>query len=281
MSASPHAPYADGPADFAIGLRPIPEADWLERGEASEAARARKLALLEAAPERVWVETAGSRPGQAEAADLVWAATGREADGRERSPLLAASLGVSDDLCLMERRNEQWTLTALSLSAGTFFTAGEVVGSTLAELHRPVPGFDQQLLPRVRRIFDALRPGLILERRNWTVAASDALHLPDGASVRAAAGALAPQEVGDRVFVRVERQTLRRLPRTGGLLFTIRVWTESLEQVSRDPVRLEAFRQAWRTAAPGFRSYKGLAVYDPLVDGFLAARGPKLLPTRE
>lgn len=281
VTSCPHAPYLDGPADFAIGLRPIAEARWLEPGEAPEAARARKLALLETAPDRVWAERADSRSGQSEAAGLIKAATGTASVPPDGPPLLAAALGVSDDLCLMERRNEAWTLTALSLSAGTFFTAAEVVGSTLAELHGPVPGFGQRLLPRVIRIFDALRPGLILERRNWTVTASDALHLPEPEPVRTAAGAIPLEEAGERLFVRVERQTLRRLPETAGLLFTIRVWTESLSRMSLDPVRLEGFRQAWRSAAPEFRTYKGLHAYDRAVEHFLTATQPELLATGE
>lgn len=38
-----------------------------------------------------------------------------------------------------------------------------------------------------------------------------------------------------RVRMRVERQTLRRLPRTGAILFTIRVYLTPLEQLVREP----------------------------------------------
>lgn len=280
MSGCPHAPYAEGRADFTIGLRPIAASAWLEGGEAPATTRARKTALTAAAPERVWAETPGSRAAQAEAAALVAAALSLAApDGDAalrgpafRPPLLEAALSVPDDLCLMERRDGGWTLTALSLSAGTFFTAGEVVGRSLGELHGPVPGFGERLLPRVERIFDALRPELILERRNWTVVNSDALHLPDAQAVRAGLGAIAPEDAGARLFVRVERQTLRRLPQTGGALFTIRVWRESLGELAADPERLAAFARAWREAAPDFRAYKRLGLYDALVEGFLAGR---------
>jgi hypothetical protein len=273
VSGCPHAPYADGPADFAIGLRPIAASAWLEGGEAPEAARARKLALLRDRPALVWAETPGSRPAQSEAAELV-AATGRDlGDGGARPPLLSAALAVSDDLCLMERRAGAWTLTALSLSAGTFFTAAEVVGRTLGQLHGPVPGFAGRMLPRVERIFGALRPELVLERRNWTVIGDDALHLPDPAPLRAALPLIPLHNAGWQLFVRVERQTVRRLPQTGAVLFTIRVWTESLRSLGTRPERLKAFGRAWRDASPEFRTYKGLGAYDRLVEAFLAGAG--------
>ena len=127
-----HAPYADGPADFAIGLRPIAPAVWLEGEEADPAAR--KDPLFETARHLVWGETEGSRPGQQEALELVAAAT-RVEDRHDLPPLYAAARCVADDLCLMEKRDGAWTLTALSLSAGSFFTAAEALDKRLDELH--------------------------------------------------------------------------------------------------------------------------------------------------
>lgn len=272
-----HAPWAEGPADFAIGLRPIAPDQWFEGGEHPVAIRSRKQSLLAIAPERVWAETEGSRRAQAEAARLVENSVGRPVSGEP--PLRAAAMEVADDLCLMERRDDAWTLTALSLSAGTFFTAAEVVGKSLTDLHGPVQGFGERLLPRVSRIFDHLQPGAILQRRNWTVINSDALHLPDPAPVRAELPFLTAETAADQLFVRVERQTLRRLPETGGLLFTIRVWRESLAALARDRERLDSFARAWRGASPSFRAYKQLGLYDPLVGRFLADAG--VLASRE
>jgi len=72
--------------------------------------------------------------------------------------------------------------------------------------------------------------------------------------------------------VRVERQTLRRLPATGGLVFTIRVWRHSLAALDADPERRSAFARAWRGASADFRAYKRLAAYDGLVEAHLRAR---------
>ena len=55
------------------------------------------------------------------------------------------------------------------------------------------------------------------------------------------------------LHVRCERQTLRRLPRTGAVVFTIRVWVNPLREIAADPERLARFAQAWRTAHPDFR----------------------------
>jgi hypothetical protein len=266
-----HSPWEEA-ADFQIGLKPIAIEDWLEGGEADPAAR--KDPLFAASRGLVWAEAEGSRPGQAEVAELVGAALGPAPAPPELPPLYAAARRLPDDLCLMEKRDGQWRLTALSLSAGSFFTAEEVIGRSLGELHGPVTGFADRFLVRVQRIFEGLRPELVLERRNWTVLNSDALHTPSSAEIRARIGEIDPTEAARALALRVERQTLRRLPRTGGALFTIRVWLAPLGSLADRPERLAAFAQAWRTATPELRAYKRFDLYDDLVEGFLADPQP-------
>lgn len=265
-----HRPWEEA-ADFRIGLRPIPAADWLEGGEADPAAR--KDALLAANPRRVWAETEGSRPGQAEVLEMVQAALGPAPVNAATPPLWAAARRVPDDLCLMDRRDGAWRLTALSLCAGSFFTADQAIGQSLAELHAPVTGFGERFLARVERVFGNLRPDVVLERRNWTVLNSADLHTPTSAPIRARIGEIAPEDAGRALHLRVERQTLRCLPQSGGALFSIRVWLAPLASLADEPERLAAFARAWRAAAPDFRAYKRLDLYDGLVEAFLARSG--------
>ncbi|MCC7268358.1 MAG: DUF3445 domain-containing protein [Caulobacteraceae bacterium] len=265
-----HTPWAEAAADFAIGLGPIPEADWLEGGEADPAAR--KDALMATHRDLVWAETPGSRAAQAQVLAMVEAATGRAAERPDLPPLYAASRLVADDLVLMQR-SDAWRVGALSLSAPTFFSAEQVIGRSLAELHGPVPGFAERFGKRVERIFDGLRDGLVLQRRNWTLVNTDDLFTPRPAPIRARIGQIGPGEAGEALFLRVERQTLRRAPGGAGVVFTIRVWRDPLASLAGDAARLAAFAAAWRQATPAFRAYKGLAPYDALVEGFLRAAG--------
>ena len=260
-----HTPWAEG-HDFSIGLKPITAEQWLEGGEADPAAR--KDALLAAHRDLVWGETPGSRAGQDEVAALLGVSP-----ASDLPPLLAAARTVADDLILMEKTDGAWRVTALSLSAPTFFTAAEVLGKSLADLHGPVHGFAERFLARVQRIFEGLRPELILERRNWTIVNSGESFTPHSGPVRARIPELTPESAGRDLFIRVERQTLRRLPVTGGALFTIRVWLDPLDSLSEAPERLAAFARAWRNAPPDFKAYKGFSLYAPLVEGFLRAHG--------
>ncbi|MDQ6783987.1 MAG: DUF3445 domain-containing protein, partial [Actinomycetota bacterium] len=63
-------------------------------------------------------------------------------------------------------------------------------------------------------------------RLNWTILDDPALHLPaPGSQERPqAAGA----DLGERLWFRVERQTLRRLARSGDIAFTVRTYVTNL-----------------------------------------------------
>jgi len=257
-----HAPWEEA-AEFRIGLRPIPISDWFEGGDADPAKR--KDGLLAAHPAAVWSEIPGSRPAQTELLTILAGALGQDIAADGQPPLLAAAREVADDLCLMEKLGDVWRLTALSLCAGSFFTASEVIGRSLAELHRPVTGFEARLSARVERIFNNLRPDTLLERRNWSLVSSPDLYAPDPGPMRAAIPDIDPDSAANALFARVERQTLRKLPQTGAVVFTIRVWIDPLSAIAADPERLGRFARAWRTAHPDFRAYKQLNLYDALV----------------
>jgi hypothetical protein len=265
-----HAPYEEA-ADFTIGLKAIEASAWLEGGEADPAAR--KDPLYAAHRDIVWGQTPTSQAGQREVVAMVEVALGETIPLEGRPPLYAAARRVPDDLVLVERQDGEWRVSALSLSAPTFFTVSDVLDRSLGQIHDPVHGFNDRFLRRVVRIFEGLRPELVLQRRNWSVVNSAEPFTPQSAPIRARIRAIRPEQAADELFVRVERQTLRRLPQTGGALFTIRVWLHPLRALAADPPRLAAFAKAWREAAPDFRAYKRLPLYDELVSAFLRAHG--------
>jgi hypothetical protein len=80
---------------------------------------------------------------------------------------------------------------------------------------------------------------------------------------------IAPSEASTALYVRSERQTIRRLPRTGGVIFTIRIWRDRLGTILADPQRRRAFKAAWMAAMedPGgtVRDYKSFSALDRLV----------------
>lgn len=202
----------------------------------------------------------GDLDGEAaeEVLELIMAATKQVPSQSTPSALEEAASLVSDDLCIMtQERPGDWRLTAGVLCAPTYWMLPERIGLDMGGLHGPVPGGDPGLSARVSRIFSGLKPDVVLERFNWTVQASDKRYTPDRPSATG-------KQIED-LHLRVERQTIRKLKKTGIVLFTIRVSVDPLLPVLTDPAAREAFEDAWLGAASSVRRYKHWDAMEPLV----------------
>lgn len=275
MRTPPYLPFLAGPPAFIVGLKPIAESAWLAP-DVEAHCLAEKHALLDAQYDDVFREARLSRMGQTEAALMVTRACGAALSTKE-APLAEASRYVSDDLVLMEKRDGVWVCTALSLCSPTFFSAAHALGKSLDGLHEPVPdelgpGGSQALGQRIGRVFDHLHADAILERFNWTVQAGPDRYTPSSAPLIERAVSVDPRDALDVLHLRVERQTIRRLTQTGGILFTIRVSLDPLRAVLM--AARAAFEHAWRHAPPPVARYKKWAAVKDLVEGALNETAP-------
>lgn len=207
--------------------RAIEETEWLR----SDAHRTYELALRRRLVTDARAEVSAALPGSeaagAETAALVahWLAhhgPGPEtdlADDETFTPLERAGVSVQEDLCLMERdRDGAWRLTAAVLCFPSYWELGAKLGHRQEVMHAPVPHYQTDLAVTVSRFFDRLRPGRIVTRRNWGFAAQPHLFAP-----RLGEFDIPPDIRPDALWLRSERQTLRALPDSGAVLFTIKV----------------------------------------------------------
>jgi hypothetical protein len=151
--------------------------------------------------------------------------------------LRAAAAGVWEDLCILTPDvSGQYRLTAATLAFPTDWHLAEKLGQALTPIHAPIHGYAEQLAAGVDHFFATLQPGPIFGRTNWFVVASDAWrYLPqDDPQVRFAH--VTADNAGTTLFVRCERQTLRRLPQSGAVLFTIGIHVEPLDRLSAGAV---------------------------------------------
>jgi hypothetical protein len=76
-------------------------------------------------------------------------------------------------------------------------------------------------------------------------------------------------DVGDRLFLRVERETLRRFPRTGCVLFTIRTYVRPLAHLADRPDDVARLAEALRAMPDDVAAYKQVAEIAPVVAAWL------------
>ena len=136
------------------------------------------------------------------------------------------------------------------------------------------------LVARINRMFDALQPGIILERFNWTIQAGGQRFTPSSAPLRKRALAAPLQDAAALLHLRVERQTIRKLPQTGALLFTIRVCIDPLQAALQTNEHIKALRSAWQNTSPDLAAYKGWPAYQPLLMAALEQAALALQPAK-
>ncbi|MEL7183461.1 MAG: heme-dependent oxidative N-demethylase subunit alpha family protein, partial [Pseudomonadota bacterium] len=132
---------------------------------------------------------------------------------------------LQEDLLLLQRRGEEHVLIAGVLCFPASWTLAEKMGRPLSRIHRPVPAYDDALAGRVQRLFDHVRPGRPLWRANALGYADAALYQPMTEA--------APRPVDGAIrFLRSERQTVLRLPKTGAILFAVHTYVVPVDRLT-------------------------------------------------
>ncbi|MCF3638459.1 DUF3445 domain-containing protein, partial [Rhizobium sp. TRM95111] len=176
-------------------------------------------------------------------------------------PLLRAGALVQEDLVLIRRRETGWHLAAGYVAFPSSWSLPEKFGRRMEEIHAPVPGFGEgtRNAMLINRMFDNLKPDQPVHRFNWSINPDADLHCPASKAHGALPGA--PSVSLDETFVRVERQTLRRLPVSGDILFTIRIYADPIAAVGTLPdaaTVAATFADQLEALEPAQARYKGL-----------------------
>jgi hypothetical protein len=127
-----------------------------------------------------------------------------------------------------------------------------------------VPGFANGLASTVDRFFANLQVTRPVWRVNWSLVDTPQLFLPP--EHRAERKAISGERAGEQLWLRLERQTLRRLPRSGDVLFGIRTHLAPLAAAIDGPPAARALAARVREMPPAMAAYKGIAaIRDPLM----------------
>jgi hypothetical protein len=249
-----------------VGARALDLDDWIEINQDYEAYVAYKLELLSTKHDEVFVSLPMGDHGSREVLALIsehlprifpqrWP-NGVSVD-ESRHPLEAASLLVQEDLCLMTQVGTDWILSAASLCFPSRWDVRDKIGKNLLGIHAPVPHYEEKIGTATQNLFDKLTVERPIWRVNWTVMDSGELHQPT-APRGPEALQVSSENIEQALHFRRERQTLRKLPESGDILFTILTFTDPFATVVE---QFPEFRRNIGTtiagASPQTGEYKG------------------------
>ncbi len=281
-----------------MGIKALDLEDWIEIDERFAAQLAERTRLLDEERSAVLGELPESRPGQRELLGLLlehlprrFPEQFRRADGRienrvtgesfalaawDEAPLELAGRLVQEDLCLMRRGDAGCRLVAAVLCFPAHWRLADKLGRPLQAIHEPVPGFGERLADPVDRFFANIQVARPVWRVNWSLVDAPTLFRPP--EHRGNPRPISAEKAGEQLWLRVERQTLRRLPYSGDVVFGIHTYIDPLEDAIASPQAAQALAARIREMPDAMARYKSiLPIRAPLLawlDGRAMAQGP-------
>ncbi len=267
FSVAELAPFRGGRGALRLGLAALPEPVWRDTGPGLATRAAAKAAVFDAAPESLAVlpEAAAAI---AELAELV-GVPGADLRDHLGGALRAVALRTYEDLALLLPAGPSHRLVAAAIAFPTDWDLPAKIGHPLPAIHAPIPTYGEKLSAGVDHVFANLAPGRMLIRANWNVVESDVLRYLPGNRALDRFDHVTAANAGQTLFVRVERQGLRRLPVSGAALFTIGIYVEPLANLPAPLVRDLAKAVAGLPEAEAQR--RGSPAYRDALAGFAEA----------
>jgi len=247
----PFAPWMDALTNRLPGLQPVSPGDWLRRDDAFAPQMAYRDELAATRLNSIYAMRPEAEAPAAELLELMLTSLAaeqayRRADGGvvrpdgvaidlNQPPLLAAGRLVQEDLLILTRDQNDASaphiLTGAFLAFPASWTLSQKIGRPLGDIHIPVARYDAAMAARVEKVLRLLRPGEPVWRANYLRYNDPELHQPR------LEGEHRPFDPSGPCWVRVERQTLTRLPRTGAVVFTIHTYLAPWDTLSPDEAR--------------------------------------------
>jgi hypothetical protein len=152
-----------------------------------------------------------------------------------------------------------YRLTGACLCFPTRWNLLEKIGKSLAGIHVPVPRYDIQLESPMDRLFARLKVGRPVWRLNWSLLDDPTLFQPAGHGETGGSTHVTAKNAGDTLWIRTERQTLRRLPESQDILFTIKIYVQPLFWLADKPERARQLSAALKDVDKDMQTYKSLS----------------------
>ncbi|KAF2147215.1 glycosyltransferase family 22 protein [Aplosporella prunicola CBS 121167] len=196
----------------------------------------------------------------------------------KEDPMAMSARQIQDDLAIMfEKPDGQYYLLAGAILLAGFWRLQDKLGMPLSEIHTSgnVPGFKEKLEKGMMNFFKRVKPESPVLRNNYFIQVDDDLAWShsigneDGEEGTLGWFSAEKDKAIQHHWFRSERQSLRRLPRSGGVVFTIRTYFHPITDICQEPYVPGRLASAIRSWGDDVSRYKGKERYEKVLLEYL------------
>ena len=168
----------------------------------------------------------------------------------------------------MKPNQDVFQLESASLCAPTRWSLKDKFRKSLTAIHKEVPGYKEEIDSRVNNIFRNLPNHKIFERFNWSIFDSPELFQPVSNKSDVEINNIDPE----KLFIRVERQTLRRLEASQCVLFAVRVHVDPISAILKSQEAIYDLIKALENLDNDMKTYKVIKPFEKNLMNWLKSR---------
>ncbi|OJD30677.1 putative hrq family protein 4 [Diplodia corticola] len=210
------------------------------------------------------------------------------------SPLEVVARVTEEDLAVLlpgrgegegDEDEDEYVLMAAVSAFPAGFDIQEKMGRPLTAIHEPVPMYKEKLRKAMNRFFKKMTADRLVMRVNWGINEREELFFLDGTHLYEGDEASSDENIDiNQVQLRVERQVLRRLPRSGAICMLTKTYLYRLVDIAEEPGVAERLSGMLHKLPEKFAFYKRKPVWGKVVLAYLdemAAKYPDLAANDE
>lgn len=197
-----------------------------------------------------------------------------DSDSLPLAPLDWLGRQVQEDLLILSADGTA-SLVAGQLCFPNGWCLDDKFGQTFLGIHRPAPTMVQPTLQAAHKLLERIPVHRPIWRASWNFKITSQLDMSTKYSATYSdnltrlAPTLTPDTIGEQVYIRIERQTFTRLPRSGTVLFGIHTYQNALTNEAIQYDRARRMLGTLRTTPREMLIYKAIAPFEHALVGFL------------
>ncbi|CAG8111401.1 unnamed protein product [Penicillium olsonii] len=185
---------------------------------------------------------------------------GTEQDVTMKPPLEVLLDNVPEDFAIMLRdeRTGFYFLRAAVICSALGWNVASKVGKQLHEIHEPIPDYKEKMQFSMDRFFTKMPTEKPIQRGSWGLEIGKPLYMPPGDPHESVRLSQRSDLTIDECHLRVDWQTLRRLPLSGGVVFNFKALFTPLSELRDEPGVPELLMKVLTEGKKSIMDYKGV-----------------------